>query len=251
MSAGIERLIAVMARLRNKETGCKWDLAQDFASIAPYTIEEAYEVSDAIERKNWSDLQDELGDLLLQVVFHSRIAEEYDYFTFEDVVQTISDKMKRRHPHIFGDQNHNYSPDAQQWETIKKKERHSRGETSAMDGIAISFPALMRAEKLQKRAARDGFDWPDTYGPERKLAEEMTELAEASDDKKLEEAGDVLFAAVNLVRAYGISAEEALRSANTKFERRYRSMEQQAEGEFNLLDFNAQEALWKKVKEVE
>ncbi|MGC1270746.1 MAG: nucleoside triphosphate pyrophosphohydrolase [Croceibacterium sp.] len=246
MSDQLNRLLAVMATLRDPERGCEWDLAQDFASIAPYTIEEAYEVADAIERHDMDDLRGELGDLLLQVVFHARMAEELGHFTFEDVARAISDKMEARHPHIFGD-----SPQAghkARWEELKAIERAEKGATSAMDGVAHALPALMRADKLQKRAVRDGFDWPDTEGPADKVREEMLELAEAAPDKRLEEAGDLLFAAVNLVRAWGIAPEDALRAANAKFERRYRAMEQLAGGTFATLDLAAQEDLWQQVK---
>jgi ATP diphosphatase len=235
-----------MARLRDPKRGCEWDVAQTFATIAPYTIEEAYEVADAIERGDMADLRGELGDLLLQVVFHSRIAEEAGHFDFADVAAAIADKMESRHPHVFGSNEHAHSD--RRWEELKAAERAHRGAQSAMDGVARALPALLRAEKLQKRAARDGFDWPDAQGPADKLAEEVQELAEALPDQRLEEAGDLLFAAVNLVRAYGIGPEEALRAANDKFERRYRAMEQAAEGQFCALSLNEQEALWQQVK---
>ena len=247
MSEQLTRLLAIMARLRDPSRGCEWDLAQDFASIAPYTIEEAYEVADAIEREAWQELRDELGDLLLQVVFHSRIAEEAGLFTFEEVASSISDKMESRHPHIFG--NENGTMDTVRWEDLKARERANAGSSSAMDGVARALPALLRAEKLQKRAARDGFDWPDPAGPEAKVIEEMDELRTADDAHRLEEAGDLLFAAVNLVRAWGIAPEDALRAANDKFERRYRGMEAlAANGGMNSLDLDAQEALWQAVK---
>jgi ATP diphosphatase len=241
MSDELDRLLRIMARLRDPERGCEWDVAQDFGTIAPYTIEEAYEVADAIARNDLADLRGELGDLLLQVVFHARMAEEAGHFAFEDVARTISDKMEARHPHIFGDGT------SAGWEEMKAQERSARGHDSAMDGVARALPALMRAEKLQKRAARDGFDWPDREGPAEKLREEMIELAEASPDKSLEEAGDLLFAAVNLVRAHGIAPEDALRAANDKFERRYRAMEVLA-GAFASLSLDEQEALWQRVK---
>ena len=249
MSRQIERLVEIMARLRDPEHGCAWDLAQDFATIAPYTIEEAYEVEDAIARGDMDDLRGELGDLLLQVVFHTRIAEEGGYFSLEDVARAIADKLETRHPHVFGEP----ALDAGQpdWEDLKAAERASRGATSAMEGVARALPALLRAEKLQRRAARDGFDWPDPQGPAAKLTEEARELEEAGPSAKLEEAGDLLFAAVNLVRAHGIAAEEALRAANDKFERRYRAMERMAEGGFALLPLEEQEALWQRVKREE
>ena len=248
-SRPIDRLLAVMARLRDPERGCEWDLAQDFGTIAPYTIEEAYEVADAIERDAMDELREELGDLLFQVVFHARIAEEQGLFAFDDVAQSISEKMEARHPHIFGSADG--TMDEARWEMLKAQEREAKGQASSMDGVARALPALLRAEKLQKRAARDGFDWPDPSGAAAKLAEEATELAEADETTREEEAGDLLFAAVNLVRAYGIQPEAALRSANDKFERRYRGMEALAEGEFATLDLDAQEALWQAVKRAE
>jgi ATP diphosphatase len=249
MSEQLDRLLSIMATLRDPVRGCDWDKAQTFATIAPYTIEEAYEVADAIERDAIDELCDELGDLLLQVVFHARMAEEAGHFTFNDVVRSISEKMERRHPHIFGDEDG--TMEERRWEELKAKERAHNGARSAMDGVARALPALLRAEKLQKRAARDGFDWPDTVGPAEKLAEEVRELAEADPDQRLEEAGDLLFAAVNVVRAYGIAPEEALRAANAKFERRYRGMEEHAEGKFSDLSLEQQEELWNKVKKSE
>ena len=244
----LDRLLAIMTRLRDPASGCEWDRVQTFATIAPYTIEEAYEVADAIDRGDMADLREELGDLLLQVVFHARMAEEAGHFAFTDVAVAIADKLEKRHPHLFG------VPDrpAVAWETLKAEERMIKGATSAMDGVAAALPALLRAEKLQRRAARDGFDWPDPAGPAAKLAEEMAELAAAeSDTDKLAEAGDLLFAAVNLVRAYGIAPEDALRGANAKFERRYRAMEALATARsemFSSLGLDAQEDLWQAVK---
>lgn len=246
---GLLRLLAIMVRLRDREHGCEWDRAQTFATIAPYTIEEAYEVVDAIGRGDMAELRGELGDLLLQVVFHARMAEEAGHFTFDDVAAAIADKMEARHPHIFGTAN--FPMDGARWESLKAAERASTGATSAMDGVARALPALMRAQKLQQRAARDGFDWPDPSGPEAKLAEEAQELRQANGDEVLEEAGDLLFAAVNLVRAYGVDAEEALRRGNDKFERRYRAMETRASGPLANLDLAAQEALWCAVKTAE
>lgn len=243
----LERLLAIMARLRDPASGCEWDLAQDFATIAPYTIEEAYEVADAIARRDMADLRDELGDLLLQVVFHARMAEEAGHFAFADVAAAIADKMEARHPHIFAAAGG--TMDEARWEDIKATERSAKGVTSALDGVAQALPALMRAEKLQKRAARTGFDWPDPSGSEAKIAEEIAELkAAASDEARLEEAGDLLFAVVNYVRAHGISAEDALRAANAKFERRFRGMEALAGPDFPTLTLDEQEALWQKVK---
>ncbi len=247
MTEPINRLLQIMAQLRDPVSGCEWDRAQTFATIAPYTIEEAYEVADAIERDDLAALRDELGDLLLQVVFHARMAEEAGHFDFADVATAISAKLESRHPHIFGDDR---TGDAQseRWEALKAKERAAKGATGALDGVALSLPALMRAEKLQKRAARVGFDWPDAEGPADKVREEMDELAAAAPADKAEEAGDLLFAAVNLVRAHGIAPEDALRSANAKFERRFRAMEAMAEGKFADLTLDEQEALWQAVK---
>lgn len=243
----IERLLAIMARLRNPQTGCDWDLAQNFASIAPYTIEEAYEVVDAIARGDMPDLKDELGDLLLQIVFHARMAEESGHFTFADVATVISAKMEARHPHIFGDAGG--TMDEARWEDLKQAERTAKGITSALDGVAVALPALMRAHKLQKRAARTGFDWPDPSGSEAKIAEEIEELKTAPSDRaKFEEAGDLLFAVVNFVRAHGISAEDALRAANAKFERRFHGMEALAGAAFPTLSLEEQETLWRAVK---
>jgi nucleoside triphosphate diphosphatase len=248
----LDRLLAIMAGLRDPVSGCEWDTAQTFATIAPYTIEEAYEVADAIERGDLAALKDELGDLLLQVVFHARMAEEADAFDFHDVAAAISAKMEARHPHIFGD-----APDLGQsrtdrWESAKAAEREANGADSALHGVALALPALMRAEKLQKRAARVGFDWPDVAGPADKVAEEIEELASAgTETERAEEAGDLLFAAVNLVRAYGIAPEEALRAANAKFERRFRAMEALAarrDQEFAALSLDEQEQLWTDVK---
>ncbi|MCB5424521.1 nucleoside triphosphate pyrophosphohydrolase [Altererythrobacter sp. CC-YST694] len=245
MSEQLNRLLSIMARLRDPHAGCEWDVAQTFRTIAPYTIEEAYEVADAIDRNDMEDLRGELGDLLLQVVFHARMAEEAGHFDFSDVARAIADKMEARHPHVFGD---SHSPG---WEALKERERSAAGATSAMDGVARALPALLRAEKLQKRAARVGFDWPDVTGPEAKLVEEMAELREADAASRLEEAGDVLFAAVNLVRAYGIAPEDALRATNDKFERRFRAMEELSSGKFNELSLDEQEVLWQRVKKTE
>ena len=246
----IDRLLAIMARLRDPERGCEWDLAQNFASIAPYTLEEAYEVADAIARHDMTDLRDELGDLLLQVVFHARMAEEAGKFTFADVATAISAKMEARHPHIFAAASGSMTET--RWEDLKAAERAAKGTVSALDGVALALPALMRAEKIQKRAARTGFDWPDPSGSEAKIIEEIGELnAASSPDHKVEEAGDLLFAVVNFVRAHGISAEEALRTANAKFERRFRAMEQLAGADFPKLSLETQEKLWQRVKSAE
>lgn len=252
VSTPLSRLLAIMARLRDPDCGCEWDRAQNFETIAPYTIEEAYEVADAIVRGDTAALKDELGDLLLQVVFHARIAEEAGLFDFAGVAEAISAKMEARHPHIFGDAADHGQSREDRWESAKAAERQAKGATSALDGVALALPALMRAEKLQKRAARQGFDWPDREGPVAKLHEEIDELAAAGTDmERAEEAGDLLFAAVNVARAYGISPEEALRAANAKFERRYRAMEALAASRghnFADLTLDAQEALWTDVK---
>lgn len=250
MPQSINRLLSIMARLRDPQQGCEWDCAQTFATIAPYTIEEAYEVADAIAQNDMDELRGELGDLLLQVVFHSRIAEEAGHFAFDDVARAIADKMEARHPHIFTDADDNRDRETR-WEALKEQERADKGASSAMDGVARALPALLRAEKLQKRAARQGFDWSDTNGPAVKLHEEINELKDAGDDTRMEEAGDLLFAAVNLVRAYGIAPEEALRAGNDKFERRYRAMEAVAGETFADLSLDEKEALWRSVKRSE
>lgn len=241
----IERLVAIMARLRDPERGCEWDTVQTFATIAPYTIEEAYEVADAIERGDLNDLKDELGDLLLQVVFHSRIAEEAGAFTLTDVIASISDKMERRHPHIFGDA---ANGGHHLWEQIKAEERAAKPDSSALAGVALGLPALLRAEKLQKRAARIGFDWPDASGARAKIDEEVAEVEAAAADEIEGEIGDLLFAVVNWARHKGIDPEAALRSANAKFERRFRSMEDAAGDAFAGLSLDAKEELWAAAK---
>lgn len=243
----VDRLVAIMARLRDPEHGCEWDRAQSFATIAPYTIEEAYEVADAIARNDVADLKDELGDLLLQVVFHSRIAEEAGQFALPDVVAAISDKMERRHPHIFGDAD--ASPG---WETIKAAERDAKtGPDGALAGVALGMPALNRAEKLQKRAARVGFDWPDPSGPRAKIDEELLEIEQASDAERAGEVGDLLFAVVNWARHLGVDSEAALRSANAKFERRFAAMEAAAGDRFAALPLDEKERLWGAAKAAE
>jgi ATP diphosphatase len=251
MSQQLDRLLRIMAALRHPQDGCDWDRAQRFETIVPHTIEEAYEVADAVARGDLADIRDELGDLLFQVIFQSRIAEEAGHFAFDDVARSISDKLEARHPHIFAGSAPPGEMRDERWEALKAAERAHKGATSALDGVARALPALMRSEKLQKRAARQGFDWPDATGPADKLAEEIRELTEASPSKRLEEAGDLLFAAVNLVRAHGLGAEEALRAANDKFERRFRAMEALAEGKFADLNLEQQGALWQQVKRTE
>ena len=255
---GLDRLVAIMARLRDSVDGCPWDLAQDFDSIAPYTIEEAYEVAEAIGNRDYSELRSELGDLLFQVVFHSRLAEEAGHFAITDVVDAVCAKMERRHPHIFGTATRAVDATAQKadWEAIKAAERDRSGTTtgpvSALDGVASALPALMRAEKLQSRAARVGFDWPDIAQVRAKLVEEIDEFDTASSDQhRLEEAGDLLFVVVNLLRHHGIDAEAALRAGNAKFERRFRAMEALAGDTFPALPLEAQDALWNQVKAAE
>ena len=251
MSEQLDRLLRIMVTLRDPRHGCEWDRAQRFETIVPHTIEEAYEVADAVARGDLADIRDELGDLLFQVIFQARIAEEAGQFDFDDVARSISDKLEARHPHIFAGEAPPGEARDERWEALKAAERAHKGATSALDGVARALPALLRAEKLQKRAAREGFDWPDAQGPADKLSEEIAELAQASPSKQLEEAGDLLFAAVNLVRAYGIKPEEALRAANDKFERRFRGMEELAAGTFAELSLEEQEALWQRVKSEE
>ncbi len=244
LGRAISDLAGIMERLRDPETGCPWDIEQDFASIAPYTIEEAYEVADAIDRGDMAALQDELGDLQLQVVYHARMAQESGDFGLADVIETIAKKMIRRHPHVFGD-----ADESPGWDTIKERERADRGDSSAMDGVARALPALLRAEKLQKRAARAGFDWPDATGPRAKIAEELDELDEAADSAAREdELGDLLFAVVNLARHLKIDPEIALKKANSKFETRYRKMEEMAENGLSGQDIDTLEALWTEAK---
>ena len=243
----IERLASLMARLRDPEHGCAWDRAQNFATIAPYTIEEAYEVAQAIADGDMAALRDELGDLLLQVVFHARIAEELGAFDLAAVARGIVDKMERRHPHIFGNAGASRSDEvAATWEAIKAGERSGRGELA---GVALALPALMRAQKLQARAARVGFDWPDATGPRAKVAEELVELdAAGSDDARADEVGDLLFSVVNLARHMKIDPEVALRAANRKFARRFAMMEAAAGDGFAGLDLDAKERLWAAAK---
>ncbi|MGB3319694.1 MAG: nucleoside triphosphate pyrophosphohydrolase [Sphingopyxis granuli] len=246
----IGRLRAVMRRLRDPDGGCEWDLAQDFATIAPYTIEEAYEVADAIAGGDPAAICDELGDLLLQIVFQSQIAADKGLFDFDDVATAIADKMERRHPHIFGDAR--TGDVRQQWEQIKASERAADGPRGALDGVALSLPALLRAQKLQARAARVGFDWPDAEGPRAKIAEELAEVMAAdSDAARFEEVGDLLFAAVNYARHLGIDAEEALRAANDKFARRFAAVEARAGPDMGDLPLDTLEAHWQAVKKAE
>ncbi|MBS9716545.1 nucleoside triphosphate pyrophosphohydrolase [Pseudohalocynthiibacter aestuariivivens] len=228
---GLPRLLEIMRRLRDPDTGCPWDVEQDFTSIAPYTIEEAYEVSDAIERQDWAELEGELGDLLLQTVYHTQMGEEAGLFSFDSVTKTISDKMVARHPHVFGTESREKSAEQQthDWEKLKAEERAKKAEKGTLDGVATGLPALMRAVKLQKRAARVGFDWPSTDQVLDKIVEEAGELTEAretlSQTEIEEEFGDLLFVMANLARHLKIDPEVALRAANAKFTHRFERVE--------------------------
>ena len=254
----MERLLSVMARLRDPETGCPWDVEQDFASIAPYTIEEAYEVADAIQRGDLTDLREELGDLLFQVVFHSQMAHETGAFRFEDVAAGMAEKMVRRHPHVFGDGD---ARDAQTqtlaWEEQKAAERAEKlkDDPSVLANVPLALPALTRAEKLMKRAARVGFDWPTIEGVFAKIDEELAETREAVSEGDRahisEEIGDLLSTVVNLARKLGVDPEAALRSSNAKFERRFRHLEQALKAQGSSVaeaDLDAMEALWLEAK---
>ncbi|MCB1775019.1 MAG: nucleoside triphosphate pyrophosphohydrolase [Gammaproteobacteria bacterium] len=263
----MRRLCRIMAQLRNPEHGCPWDLKQTYGTIVPYTLEEAYEVADAIQRGAMDELRDELGDLLFQVVFYAQIASEEGRFSFDDVVLGICDKMLRRHPHVFGDAD--YRDDAQlreAWEQAKAEERSQRRQDtsdrvrdSQMDGVARALPALIRAEKLQKRAARVGFDWPDARGAFDKTREEFAEIEvewQAADPDRLQdELGDMLFAMVNVVRLLGMDAEQTLSRANEKFERRFRSMErvlhEAGHADLGGLALDELEAAWERVKRLQ
>jgi tetrapyrrole methylase family protein/MazG family protein/ATP diphosphatase len=257
----IDRLLAIMARLRDPARGCPWDREQNFATIAPYTIEEAYEVADAIERNDMAALKDELGDLLFQVVFHARMAEEAGLFGFDDVAAAIADKMERRHPHVFGDAEiRSVAAQNEAWEAHKAAERQARtqengGAASVLDGVALALPALLRAAKISRRAARIGFDWPDADSVIAKIEEELEELEVEIDegDRAVieEEMGDLLFAAANLARKLDIEPETALRRATAKFERRFRQVEALAKERGIGPDLDGLEALWNEVKQNE
>ena len=230
----IERLLAIMSQLRDPERGCPWDLQQDFRSIAPHTLEEAYEVADAIERDDLGKLRDELGDLLFQVAFHARLAQEQGAFAFDDVVDAISDKLTRRHPHVFGDATVAGAVEqTAAWERMKREERAARGDAGALADIPAALPALTRARKLGARASQAGFDWPSAAGPRAKVSEELAELdaSLASGDAAAREAelGDLLFSIVNLARHLDLDPESALRRANERFARRYRHVERELE----------------------
>lgn len=243
-SQAIKPLLAIMAQLRDPVSGCPWDVEQTFATIAPYTIEEAYEVADACDRHDLGALKDELGDLLFQCVFHARMAEEIGAFDFADVVDSICSKMIRRHPHVFG------TAEKPDWETIKADERAANGVSKgALSDVALGMPALLRAAKLQKRAARTGFDWPDPSGPLAKVHEEIAEIQAATTaaDRE-EEVGDLLFAVVNWARHLNVEPEAALRNANAKFETRFGHMEAQAGDSFVALTLEEKEKLWVQAK---
>jgi nucleoside triphosphate diphosphatase len=259
VTTAVDELLAIMARLRDEKRGCPWDREQDFASIAPYTIEEAYEVADAIERGDMAALKDELGDLLFQVVFHARMAEEAGLFAFTDAAAAIAGKMVRRHPHVFGDTEiADAAAQSEAWEAHKASERAARAAAagtrqSVLDGVALAYPALIRAAKIQNRAARIGFDWPELRPVVAKVAEELAELeAELdgiADPARIEdEIGDLLFAVANLARKLAIDPEAALRRATAKFERRFRRLETLADERGTGHDLDALEALWQEVK---
>ena len=259
-TAGIERLLEIMRRLRDPDTGCPWDIEQTFATIAPYTIEEAYEVADAIERQDWPELEGELGDLLLQSVYHTAIGQEAGHFSFQSVVTNISNKMVARHPHVFGDESRDKSAEQQtrDWEAIKASERAGKAQKGTLDGVAMNLPALLRALKLQKRAARVGFDWPDVSHVIDKIKEEAAELVEARDtmghEEMVDEMGDLLFVVANLARHLDIDPEEALRRTNAKFTRRFGAIEtalatQGKRPEDSTLD--EMDALWNDAKSAE
>jgi len=260
MSSSMDRLLRIMARLRNPEGGCPWDLEQSFATIAPHTLEEAYEVVEAIETNDKPALKDELGDLLFQVVFYAQMASEEGSFDFEDVAEAICDKMERRHPHVFGTaamtdpENH-----IKLWEEQKAAERAEKAATGVLDGVSVALPALPRAVKLQKRVARVGFDWPDVEHVFDKLTEEIgelrAELVEHPDQGRIaEEMGDILFVVANLARKLGVDPETALRGCNQKFERRFRHIETglAAEGRRpEQASLDEMEALWVEAKQRE
>ena len=250
-----------MSRLRDPDSGCPWDLRQTYGTIVPYTLEEAYEVADAIQRNDMPELRSELGDLLFQVVFYSQMAKEDGAFTFEEVVDGICDKMLRRHPHVFADAKFNSEAELRAaWEKEKAQERNQKAiskDSSEMAGVARALPALIRAEKLQKRAARVGFDWPDPRGALKKIHEECTELEQeleqADEDKLKDELGDLLFSVVNAARLLGMDAEQALSQANEKFERRFRAMEKQLSddgcGDLHALSPEEWDRAWESIKQ--
>ena len=259
MSRPIDRLLEIMARLRDPVAGCPWDLEQSFATIAPYTIEEAYEVADTIERGDLAHLKDELGDLLLQVVFHSRMAEEAGLFDFDAVAAAIADKMVRRHPHVFGDAAYrNAAEQTEAWETIKAREREHKGTASVLEDVPVGLPALTRALKLTRRAGRVGFDWPSVKEVLDKLDEELKELTDEIDrgdtDAAREELGDLLFVCANLARKLDVDPEEALRAANAKFVRRFSAIERDLAAQGRTPEqatLQEMEDLWTEAKKAE
>jgi ATP diphosphatase len=243
-SSGLDRLVEIMRRLRDPASGCAWDREQSFETIAPYTIEEAYEVADAIARGDMADLRDELGDLQLQVVYHARIAEEHGFFNINNVLDEIADKMVRRHPHIFGDES-----DSPGWEALKAAERGGREDKSALAHVALALPALKRAEKIQRRAAHVGFDWPDMSGPRAKIDEELAEIEGARTQEELvHEIGDLLFSIVNYARHRDVDPEAALREAVARFERRFRKVEEIADKPLDSMSIDQLELLWQQAK---
>jgi nucleoside triphosphate diphosphatase len=245
-STSFADLVEIMRRLRDPAGGCEWDRAQTFETIAPYTIEEAYEVADAIARRDLEALKDELGDLQLQVVYHARMAEEIGAFALDDVMASICAKMIRRHPHIFGDEA--ASPG---WEALKAAERANHPDDSALAGVALALPALKRAGKIQRRAARIGFDWPDANGPRAKIDEELGEIERAADDEeRAAEIGDLLFSVVNYARHLGVEPETALREATARFETRFRKVEELAGKPLKEMDIEELEALWQRAKKL-
>ena len=256
-SKGMPRLLEIMRALRDPESGCPWDIEQNFKTIAPYTVEEAYEVADAIERENWEDLKNELGDLLLQTVYHTQMAEEEDLFNFNDVVNQISEKMIKRHPHVFGNESTNKTASQQvkDWESIKAEERSKKNQTGILDDVALNLPALVRSLKLQKRAARVGFDWPEISQVLDKIDEETKELIEAKktepQQRIKEEFGDLMFSIVNLGRHLKVDPEEALKQTNRKFITRFNFVESSIRSQGKKIEdtsLEEMEALWQQAK---
>ena len=256
MSDNINRLLSIMSRLRDPQTGCPWDLKQSYATIVPYTLEEAYEVADAIARESFDELKDELGDLLFQVVFYAQIAKEEGRFEFDDCVAAICDKLERRHPHVFGEltaDNLNADKVLKNWEALKSNERKDDGQHSVLDNIPQAMPALSRAYKLQKRCANVGFDWPTVEGCWDKVKEEIIEVeqTETGSEELAEELGDLMFALVNVVRKHKLDPEAVLRAANSKFEKRFRAVEQALAEQGKTpeqSDLTEMDALWNQVK---
>ena len=256
----MDRLLEIMSQLRDPQTGCPWDRKQTYKTIVPYTLEEAYEVADAIERNDFDELKSELGDLLFQVVFYSQIASEEGRFTFDDVAAGIADKMHRRHPHVFADANFETEEQlGSAWEAIKAQERNEQADMSALAGVTKGLPALMRAQKLTKKASKVGFDWSNPEGAFDKMVEEVAEVREAwvsgDRDHLADELGDILFVMTNIIRKLGFESEEIMRAANNKFERRFRAMElhlaEQGHADLTQLQLEQMEAAWQAIKKVE